>query len=492
MRLVVMTRRFWLTVIRCLALAIGAGVLAAACGGDGGSAPSSPPPATPVPPSAPPPPPPPPVAGNAAPMTVGTIPDQTLVMGDRATSIRLGAAFTDPNNDVLAYSAVSADENVIRVGMSDAILSITPVVEGTTIMSVTATDSGGLEATLSLPVAVERLAPRRYNVILRVVHVTTDWMPYASWGGWPGAAQPKESALLKYFEAAIWDETASVHIYEFDNEFDPSHDSGTDSERIAHREQYAVRTHTGMPSSYDARQDFVMTAFKDFAMYIAKRFPDSDHHLMYSGHGGPGGRLFGGILGQEAAAEFLGTWRDALGRRLGVIDMGGPCDKGSLSDLEGFCAHARYFVASDLPNGGYTMDNWTIEKWNEVEVERQYHSLFARQGVLEDVLRGRIDLKRKRYEYSTQNMTENKTEQANYLYSCTNMMSEFGWNARLFIKQSGGSYGSRGDLWDYLVDNDAPKPLLEMFADVIVHDAHNRDFFPWEEVANGIVMCCEH
>ena len=431
------------------------------------------------------------VNSNQSPVTLATVPAQTLVVDDSAISMRLEAAFIDPDGHISSYSAVSADDDVAQVALSGATLSIAPVVEGTTTVTVTATDSGGLEATLAFPVTVERLAPRRHNIILRVVHVTTDWMPYAGWGGWPAAVEPKESAGLKYFEAAIWDETASVHLYEFDNDFDVWHDAGTDSARIAYREQYVVRKHTGMPSDNSiARQGFVKSAFMDFARYIAERYPDSDHHLVYSGHGGPGGGLFAGHLTPEGAAEFLRAWRELLGRRLGVIDMGGPCNKGGLSDLENFCAHARYYIASDLPNGGYTMDDWTIEKWNEVDVDRQYHALFQAHGSLEDALVARIDLRRKRYEYSRQNMIANKVEQANYLYSCTNMRSELGWNALLFVEQSGGTYGYGRDLLRYLTDNDAPESLLEMFDRTIIHQADNRDFFPWEELANGIMLCC--
>ena len=87
MRLVVMTHRSWLTVIQCLALAIGAGVVAAACGGDGGSAPSSPPPATSAPPPAPPPPPPPPPPPACA---VGLV----LRVGDSCTYPGTSQIFT--------------------------------------------------------------------------------------------------------------------------------------------------------------------------------------------------------------------------------------------------------------------------------------------------------------------------------------------------------------------------------------------------------------
>ena len=104
-----------------------------------------------------------------------------------------------------------------------------------------------------------------------------------------------------------------------------------------------------------------------------------------------------------------------MGRPLGVIDTGGPCNKGSFSDLENFCSHARYYVASDLPNGGYTPDDWTIEKHRETDPESQYHRLFAETSSLQEALVGRIDIRRRRYEYSRINMTESRTQQANYL-----------------------------------------------------------------------------
>ena len=104
--------------------------------------------------------------------------------------------------------------------------------------------------------------------------------------------------------------------------------------------------------------------------------------------------------------------------------MGGPCDKGSFADLENFCEFARYYVASDLPNGGYSHDDWTIEKQFETDQNYRYHDLFASHDTLEAVLKNRIDLRRKDCEYSRNNMVTNQVAQANYLYSCE-AFSEF-------------------------------------------------------------------
>ena len=212
---------------------------------------------------------------------------------------------------------------------------------------------------------------------------------------------------------------------EFDEEFHSHQPEGwenwTDDEKIEYREAYRIQEFTGVPPAWTAeRSTFLRSAFESFATSIVERFPNSGHHLMYSGHGGPGGKLFGAQMYREDAGKFLSHWRENLGRPLGVIDMGGLCNKGSFLDVETFCLIVSYYIASDFVNGGYTMDEWTLEKWNEVEPEHRYHDTFARPGTLRSTLEARIDLHRRRYEYSRANMTENRTEQANYLYSCRN------------------------------------------------------------------------
>ena len=297
--------------------------------------------------------------------------------------------------------------------------------------------------------------------MLRVVRVTEDWMAFSGWGGWPAAVSTKESEILKYYEVAIWEETSSVHLYEFTNDYDPHYGGFEESDEsvIANREQFLLRKYTDMSQAWtDARSDFLKSAFIDITSYLVDRHPGSDHHLAYSGHGGPGGRLFGGQLEREHTYDFLESWSQSLGRPLGVVDMGGPCNKGSFADLDAFCEHARYFVASDLPNGGYTMDDWTSEKHHEANPDSQYHNLFAGSHSLEEALKGRIDLKRKSYEYSRNNMIDNRVAQANYLYSCAAFLT-FSPDFKSFLDEVDIDYRISDDLYQYMMDNGAAQTL---------------------------------
>ena len=49
-------------------------------------------------------------------------------------------------------------------------------------------------------------------------------------------------------------------------------------------------------------------------------------------------------------------------------------------------ASVQGYVASDLPNGGFTMDDCTIEKDTETDPESQYHALLAGASSLEEAL----------------------------------------------------------------------------------------------------------
>ncbi len=339
----------------------------------------------------------------------------------------------------------------------------------------------------------QQTAPENHNVMLRVVRVTPEWMPYASTGGWTQAVSVKESDVLKFYEAAIWEETSSVHLYAFSNSYDAGYGNQagvtvTDEQKIAHREQFLIRKYTDMPAARtEERSVFLKSAFVDMASYLVNQHPDSEHHLMYSGHGGPGGKLFAAQLYENHANEFLKSWTQTLGRPLGVIDMGGPCTKGSFSDLDNFSDYATYYVASDLPNGGYTEDQWTYQKHLETDPETQYHNLFSANESLEDALKGRIDLKRKRYEYSRNNMITNEVAQANYLYSCAAFRT-FSPDFKTFLGSGHTRYSIHDDLYQYMIDNGAPSTLIAQFTSVIVHKADNKDFFAWGKVRNGISM----
>ena len=327
--------------------------------------------------------------------------------------------------------------------------------------------------------------------MLRVVLVTEDWVPFSDAGGWTAAVLQKESDVLRFYEAAIWEETDSVHLYAFPNGYDSGFgfdENLPDADVIAYREQYAISVHSNMPEAWgDRRSDFLRIAFEDFVSRLVERHPEADHHLMYSGHGGPGGALFAGQLKHDDADAFLATWTRLLDKPLGVIDMGGPCNKGAYEDLANFCRHASYYVASDLPNGGYSEDEWTWEKSQETNPETQYHRLLASNETLEEALIERVELVRKRYEYSMNDQIRNQVEQANYVYSCARF-NDFSEAFELFVDVTtiqAPVYDY--DLYQLMLDYRAPTALLDRFRDVFVHGVDNRDFFEWKVTANGIL-----
>ena len=422
---------------------------------------------------------------NRSPQASGSVPAQTLRIGDGDGVVDVARYFRDPDGDPLTYTAASGNPDIVAASVSAGTVVLAPRGRGAATVTIAASDPGGLEATHAVDVTV---FGEPAQVMVRVVRVTPDWHGYVVRGGWPAAVPIKESDVLKFFEIAIWEETKSIHFYEFDNDFDPLGRNLTPEQLTTRRESYAILRVDGMPDPWtSARSRFIVRAFGEFTSLLSRRYPDSEHHLMYHGHGGPGGRLFDAQLTYRDAHDLLAHWTRASGRALGVIDMGGPCNKGSFSDLENFCRHARYYVASDLPNGGFTMDDWTIEKYNETHPELQYHALFTATSSLEKALIGRIDLRRQRYEYSRNNMTESRTQQANYLYSCR-VFEDFGRAFRTFLADQDNDYDISDDLYDYMVTHGAGDDLLARFGGVFVHRADNRDFFEWEPGANGMLM----
>lgn len=91
-------------------------------------------------------------APNRAPEPVGTIPGQSLAPG-QWISISVSSYFSDPEGDVLSFSATTSDAAIAGVAVSGDIVTITQAGAGTVIVNAVARDPGGLSVQQSIPVA---------------------------------------------------------------------------------------------------------------------------------------------------------------------------------------------------------------------------------------------------------------------------------------------------------------------------------------------------
>ena len=95
---------------------------------------------------------------NRAPEPVGTMPDETVEVGDPIT-VDLAPYFSDPDGDPLTFTARSSNSRVARVSVSGPTVTITAVAKGTAEVTITATDSEGLSATQTFETMVPNRAP---------------------------------------------------------------------------------------------------------------------------------------------------------------------------------------------------------------------------------------------------------------------------------------------------------------------------------------------
>ena len=85
------------------------------------------------------------------PATCGSIPQQTVTVGATGT---VTACFTDPNEDMLSFAAISSDPGVATASATGNTVTVEGVSPGSASVTVTATDPGGLEAQQSFSVTV--------------------------------------------------------------------------------------------------------------------------------------------------------------------------------------------------------------------------------------------------------------------------------------------------------------------------------------------------
>lgn len=105
-----------------------------------------------------------PTPTNRAPEAAGSIPSQTLNVGDTA-ALDLSSYFIDADGDALSYGAASSVAAVVSVSVSGATLTVAGVATGSASVTVTATDPAGLSAAQTFQTTVPNRAPEAAGAI---------------------------------------------------------------------------------------------------------------------------------------------------------------------------------------------------------------------------------------------------------------------------------------------------------------------------------------
>ncbi len=104
------------------------------------------------------------VSTNAGPVAVGTIPDQTLLLGEEG-KVEIEEYFSDPDGDALSYQVSSLDAAIVTASLSGVQVGLTPVSVAVTRVTVTASDPEGLSAEQSFAVTVIALEEEEARMV---------------------------------------------------------------------------------------------------------------------------------------------------------------------------------------------------------------------------------------------------------------------------------------------------------------------------------------
>ena len=110
--------------------------------------------------------------GNQSPVTAGTIPAATVQAGT-SLSVNGSSYFSDPDGDVLTYTASSSSTGVATTSVSGATVTVAGVAEGSATIRITATDPDGLSAVQTFSVTVAASGGNRPPVTVGAIPART-------------------------------------------------------------------------------------------------------------------------------------------------------------------------------------------------------------------------------------------------------------------------------------------------------------------------------
>ena len=145
---------------------------------------------------------------NDGPGAVGAIPEQTLEEGGEPLTLEVAPYFTDIDGDALTYTAESSNPAATTVAVSGSTLTLTAVVRGTAIVTVTAADPGGLTTTQAFGVSVgDRLARDVLTDLLAAFgrgHLSSVRQTVGRRLETAGAETPRLALAGQYFGPLMW------------------------------------------------------------------------------------------------------------------------------------------------------------------------------------------------------------------------------------------------------------------------------------------------
>ena len=106
------------------------------------------------------------LANNQPPQAVGSIRPVTVTVGGSTLAIDLSGNFTDPDGDLLTYSAQSSDTGIATVSVVNSTIIISPQGEGVTTVIVMVQDTAGLTITRTVTI-ITNPPPNRAPVVFQ-------------------------------------------------------------------------------------------------------------------------------------------------------------------------------------------------------------------------------------------------------------------------------------------------------------------------------------
>ena len=151
-------------------------------------------------------------AANRPPEAVGTLGPLTIGFDEAAATVDLSGAFRDPDGDALTYGATSSSPDVATVSVTGSTVTVAPVAEGTALVTVKATDPGGLSATGTFVVTVGPAANRPPEAVGTLAPLTVGVEESVGTVEVSGAFRDPDGDALSYGASSSAPSVASVSV----------------------------------------------------------------------------------------------------------------------------------------------------------------------------------------------------------------------------------------------------------------------------------------